>query len=59
MNLIDVNGLFSGGGAFDRGGAEDSIDFPILNGLALLLQDLRGDFFPLISKGCSGLRTNS
>ena len=55
--LIDVDGLFWKGGTFDRGGAEDGIDFLILDVQALLLRDL-GGFFTFVSEGCMGLRTN-
>jgi len=35
--------------AFDRGGAKDGVDLPILDKLALLLQDLEGTLFTLVS----------
>jgi len=50
--LIVVDGPFSRGGAFDRGGAENGIDFLILDGLALPSRDFGG---PLLLFGLRGL----
>jgi len=53
--LIDVDGPFPRGGAFDRGGTKDGIDFPILDGMPLLLRDLRGALLYIGLRGLSGV----
>ena len=55
MGLVDVDDPFSGTGAFDRGGTEDDVDFPILDGSTLRLWDLGRSLPYLGLQGLSGI----
>ena len=58
-DLVYIDGPFSGGGAFNRGGAKDGADSSILDGSNLRLWISGDPFFTLVSEGCLRLRINS
>ena len=51
MNLADIDGPLLRGGAFDRRGPEDGVDFSILDDLALRLGSFGGNLLHLDFRG--------